>query len=251
MLLSSKNNYLKACIFIVCILVGCGFDRSKKRSGHVQNLNLNEPILERWIVKSLSIPDNQFVPIDAIADTLTEYQEQSRGNLSLFLKEEIDPYRGGKSGKWYAHVAEPGGIDLLRSDYQVAGLQLSIREGQNFVVLKAVSNTENLSAVNNKGDYITRLIERIVKTETVGHKWKFEIPNDINSSWQQRLITNKGASSIKELESRHDRADILLWNDALYFIFYKKIDQLEDFLPDDKWFNAEARAAIQRRLKRP
>ena len=44
--------------------------------------------------------------------------------------------------------------------------------------------------------------------------------------------------------SRHQRMDILLCNGAIYLVFYKRIEQLEGLLPDDRWFSAPARAAL-------
>jgi hypothetical protein len=47
--------------------------------------------------------------------------------------------------------------------------------------------------------------------------------------------------------SRHDRADILILEGEVHFLFYKKIEQLLEFLPGDEWFSPKARTDIQSR----
>lgn len=233
------------CILIFISFVDCGLDRSQGRRRPLQKLNLNEPTLERWVAGALFVPGNQFVPVDAHRDLLFRPLQESKGALGFFLKEEVDPYRGVRDVRWKAHAAEQGGLDLLKSNYEAAGLNLAITEGRNVVFVNVSRKNESLAQSKSKRDYVAGLIQVAMKTDATGHNWEFQLPADLDQSWNQRLISNSGAGPIRDLQSRHDRADILLLNDSVYFIFYKKIDQLEDFLPDDEWFSPEARAALK------
>ncbi len=217
----------------------------------MQNLSLNEPVLERWLTSSLFVPDNLFLPVDAYANLLFRPLQESRGTLGVFLKKEVDPYRGVQDVRWKAYAADPGGIDLLKSEYEAAALRLVITESVNFVIVKVSPLNENLTKSKGKQAYLADLIQTVVKTEAADHHWRFSLPEDLNASWDQRLISNVGAVPIRDVESRHDRADILIWNDSVYFMFYKKVDQLEGFLPGDKWFSSEARAAMRTSLNQP
>jgi hypothetical protein len=239
------------CILIIGSFVNCGLNHSQGRRGPLQKLNLNEPILERWLAGALFVHEDQFVTVDAHPDLLFRPLQESKGALGFFLKEEVDPFRGVQAVHWKAHAAEPGGIDLLKCKYEAAGLQLVIIEGRNLVFVNAARTNESLAHSKSKRDYVADLLEIVVQTRMTDHHWEFQLPADLEQSWNQRLISNNGARPIKDLQSRHDRADILLLNDSVYFIFYKKIDQLEDFLPDDKWFSPEARAALKNAPKNP
>jgi len=233
------------CILIFISIADCRSDRSQERRRALQNLNFNEPILERWVRGAFSVPDNLFVPVDTAPDLLFRPLEESKATIAFFLKEEVDPYRGVKDVRWTAHAAQQGGMDLLKSNYRAAGLRLAITEGCNVLFINISKVNESLGQSRSKRDYVDDLIKVAMKTETRDHHWEFQLPPDLDQSWNQRLISNRGASPIRDLQSRHDRADILLWNDSVYFIFYKKIDQLEDFLPDDQWFSPQARAALK------
>ena len=211
----------------------------------MQNIKLNEPVLERWLTNSLSVPDDQFVPAEAYPKLLFRPLQESKGVMGFFLKDEVDPYRGVQGVQWKAHAAEPGGLDLLKSEYEAGGLHLVVTEGRNFMIVKVARSNESLAKSKSKRDYLAGLIEAAMKTEAAGQQWQFELPADLDTSSNQRLISNQGARPIKDLNSRRDRADIVLLNDSVYFVFYKKVDQLEDFLPGDEWFSPEARAALK------
>jgi hypothetical protein len=113
------------------------------------------------------------------------------------------------------------------------------------VFAKVSRADEGLAQSKSKRDYVAGLIQTVIKADTPDHRWEFKLPADLDQSWNQRLISNSGARPIGDLQSRHDRADIYLLNESVYFIFYKKIDQLEDFPPDDEWFSPEARASLK------
>lgn len=218
----------------------------------MQNLNLNEPLLERWLNGALLVPGSAFVPADAFPDLLFRPLLESKGVLGFFLKKEVDPYRDAQGVHWKAHAADPGGLDLLKSgEYEAAGLRLTITESRNVVIVEAARAGETLATAKSKRAYVDGLVQAVVQTDSEDQHWEFQLPGEIETAWEGRLISNKGASPLKDLESRHDRADILLLNGSVYFVFYKKIAQLENFLPDDQWFSPETRAAIAKKQGRP
>jgi len=213
----------------------------------MHNLELNEPLLAGWLEKSWAVADAQFVPVDRHANLLFEYLEQSKGSTGVFLAPAADPWRGTKPTVWKAHAAEPGGIDLLRTEYAVAGANIVLLEGRNFLLVRATPIEPALAGatrLEHPKHFIERLLGNIVKTDTGDHHWRFQLPDDLVDSAQPRLISSEHAPPLKELESRHQRMDILLCDGAVYLVFYKRIEQLEGFLPDDRWFSAPARAAL-------
>ena len=74
---------------------------------------------------------------------------------------------------------------------------------------------------------------------------------DLDDSWNHRLISNRGAPPLEELATRHERADVLLLDGRVHFVFYKKIAQLVHFRPGDQWFDDDARRAIHAQHGKP
>ncbi|MFN0103522.1 MAG: hypothetical protein ACKV2U_15695 [Bryobacteraceae bacterium] len=204
----------------------------------MQNLIFDDPMLEQWIRGALLLPDEQFSPIEPLAALLARPLTESKGTLSVFLQERVDPHRGAPGVRWSAHA---GGMDLLRAKYKAAGLQLAVTESVNFAFVWA-----GLAPAEDRRAYLEELIRTVVKTDTVGHHWQFDLPSQVDGLWEFLLISNRGAPSLRNLESRHDRADLMLWSDTAYFLFYKKVDQREGFQREDGWFSAAARGALKR-----
>ena len=238
---------MNALLLVFAFAVESDLTPSKQKGELVQNLNLGEPLLERWLAGSLQLPDEAFVPVGDLADFLFRPLQESKGSLSVFLQPDVDPHRQPQGVRWQVHAADRGGIDLLRTDYDAHGVQLSLRENVNFVVLRASRLERSLSQANTR-DYVSGLIQAVVKTAGSNHHWVFELPQDLDARWEGRLISSENAVPLKDLGSRYDRADVLIWQGTVHFIFYKKADQREDFLPDDSWFTSQARAQIRARL---
>jgi hypothetical protein len=217
----------------------------------MQPLSLNEPLLAQWLAYSFSMAEGSFLPIDRHADLFYRQLQESQGTASLFIKVDYDSHRGNQRVVWQAHAAAPGGIDLIRGEYDVGDLRLVVIESNNLLIVKTSPISAELSRRAGSRTYLENLIARLVEAETADHRWEFQIPTDFGASQAPVLVTNRGGSRVADLESRHDRADILVWNDSVYFIFYKKIPQLEFFQPGDKWFSPQARAALREQAKQP
>jgi hypothetical protein len=227
---------------VLALFYGSGYASDESR-GAMQSLNLNEPIIERWLTTALAMSIDQFAPFDQ--NLFFRPMQEAKGVLGVFLKEGVDPYRGVKNVQWIAHAAEPGGIDLIRGEYDAAGLRLYLTQNRNFVIIKVNAPSTSLLQARSKADYLMFLVQTVIKTQSADHDWRFELSSNIVNELKPILISNIGAPPLKDLKSRHERADILLMNDSVYFIFYNKIEQLEEFPAADQWFSPAARNSIK------
>ena len=168
--------------------------------------------------------------------------QASKGALGAFLEPSVNPHKEAEDVQSKVYAAEPGGIDLLRYDYQAGGKCFMIYEGINFVVAR-IGPDEGLSQVFSRQD-VASLIDEVVRLEAYHHTWEFEIPE--KASGEPILISTRGAPPVGEIASRDDRADLVIDKDYAYFVFCKKVAQLEDFRPDDSWFSSTARTAIRK-----
>jgi len=211
----------------------------------LQSHDLDHPVLRR-AMRAVLLPGTSFVPVQPFSTDLAEVWQASQGNLSFFLVKDVDPYRGAKDVHWTAHPAGPDGGDLLKAQYEAAGLQLTLLESANVVTLQ-VSQPENpFPSAPDKSTLIQELIRKVVLLNTADHKWRYDLPPDLNSDSTPRLITTHNAPPINEIQTRDDRADIVIWNGSLYFVFYSKIAQMDGWAAEDHWFSPEARHSLAR-----
>lgn len=204
---------------------------------------------QRWLIYALGALPETFVNVDDLGTLLVEPMYESSATAGLFLTEAADPHRGGKTVKWQAHAAEAGGIDLLRAGFAARGLEVQCWEGSNFLLMRVGRPEAPYRDAPEKHTWLERSIPVVVKLESALHRWQFAVPADAELLQHPRLA-NTGAPPVAEIASRHDRVDVLILNGEVHFMFYKKIDQMMGFRPDDGWFSGAARVAIQARLTR-
>lgn len=241
------NNSITTTMVLLVFFVDYSTCLSQERKTTM--LNLNEPIRENWLNKSQIIKDKSFVNIKPRSKLAYMQLYESKAIMEFFLKKEFDPYRSGVDTRWSAYAAEQGGIDFIRGIYEAQHHNFVITESRNFIVVNVTPDKETQHKITDKKKYLKNFISTVVKTYSSYHNWTFTLPDDLTTSWDKRLITNTGAPPIEELESRDDRVDIVTFERTVYFIFYKKIAQLEDFRPADQWFDPEDRAYLLKEQK--
>ena len=210
------------------------------------DLRLQEPLLDRWLSTVRSLPEPAFVSLRGTADLLLRAMLESAAATSFFLQEDFDPHAKVIDAVWRASAAYPGGMDLLRADYQMRGRQLTLFEGVNVLFLR-VSVPEQLAKQDRRG-WIEDLVTSIVATDTLHHRCRFAYPTSLEELPEPVLITTEGAPALREVQGRHDRADIVLWSREVTFVFYKKVEQYVFFQPDDRWFGPKARQMLHQDL---
>ncbi|RMG07695.1 MAG: hypothetical protein D6731_23215 [Planctomycetota bacterium] len=202
---------------------------------------LPDPTLERWAKAALEVPPERFVPVERARDALKRVLVESKGATSWFLRPEVDPHRGAKAAaRWKAYPAPAEGMDLLRCDFEAGGLSLRLTEGANLLVVRAAPLDEQgpLDA-----DRLGELVDKVVRTEREEGTWRFSLPRE-GLGAGTHLLTSADAPPVAEIGTRDDRADILVVEGRVFFVFYKKIAQRLGFEPDDAWFPPRARAAL-------
>ena len=202
---------------------------------------VNEPVIEDWLSRALDKPAEAFIPLDDLPFSVARPLEESRGTLGVFVNKDVNPHRLPDI-QWKAHAADShvrGDMDLLRANYQAIGLQVRLTESINFVFLE-VKQVAPGTSTGGRTAYLRGLIAAIVNSESGRLRWEFDVPEDIDKVPKPALIRSRGAPAIKDLQSRFDRADLLTGDSSVCFIFYKKVDQLEFFQREDRWFRRSA-----------
>jgi hypothetical protein len=204
----------------------------------MQNANTDEALLNQWIGGALLLPDEQFSPAEPFLKLLSRQLEESKGALSMVLQPQADPHRGVPGVRWSIFA---GGMDLIRAHYTAVGVPFTLTESINFAFLRADPASPRVTR-----DIIQRLLSTAVKTVTADHHWEFDLPEEPDGARNFVPIPNRGAPSLGDLQSRHDRADTMLADGSICFLFYKKVGQLEGFQAADRWFSQALRDALRK-----
>jgi len=233
-------------LLVLALAAACeNGDAQVRKGGGMAKLALNDPRMEDWLARALGAPVDRFREVGPVATLLFRPLQESKGVLGMLLADAANPHVAVAVARWTALAADPGGLDLLRVEYAAAGLRMELTQSRNFVVVRVTDAGDDLARAPDRRAYVAAVVARVVKTESQLHRWRFELPVDLAASEEPRVISNSGAPALAQVQSRHDRADILVSDRFLAFVFYNRIEQLEDYPPPDQWFGPEARAALK------
>lgn len=202
---------------------------------------VDEPTVKAWVGPALAQPAAAFKPIEQ-ADReklLSAPLEESSGAASFFLNPDVDPYRGAKGGVWTVR-RDP---DLIRCQYRAGELACALTEGANFLCLE-VTPKDGLTPASLR-KLVKRVAQLEVKSDGIGQdrSWKVEVPDGVDLSKGAHRFGNPGAPPVLLVASRDDRIDVLVADGRVFVVFYKKIEQLVGFGPDD-WLDPAARKKL-------
>ncbi len=209
-------------------------------------LTLPDPLLQRWLGFALALPGSALVPASRAGDRLWEQEKLTENALRNFLRPPARCCPKPLAEDWRAYAAAPGEIDLLFCEYDAAGLHVHVRRGRSFLMVSLDLDGETLL----HRDRLEKLLhEHVLVDLDLGQAnyrrtWAFDLPDEIDSRGSARLFSTRGARPIPEI-MQNDRADILVWNRAVHFVFYPLPDKIVGLLPDDTWFSPKARAALR------
>jgi hypothetical protein len=205
---------------------------------------VDEPTLRKWGEAALTLPATAFVDLAPAKELLVGVLTESSGAASLFLEPAFDPHRGATGGRWTAHPAGETKLDLLRCEYRAAELSLVLTEGANFLLLEVRRASAPTPAA------LRDLLDRLVQTDAPvegdePRAWKVDLPTGVDLTQGTHRFTNEGAPPVSDLQGRDQRVDVLVVGGRVFFVFYKKVEQLIGFAKADAWFPAAAREKLK------
>lgn len=204
---------------------------------NLSDFHIEEVPLRPWY-EAIEAADD-FMVLKDFPESLTHPRDVSLSQCDGFLGPEFDPHRlPPGTVEWAIHVAEPGGVDLLRARYEVNGLQFRLLTNVNFTRVDIRPRRDSLYDKDPSAllSYITGTI--VHSSSPKFHEWVFELPKTVILPLR---IANIGAVEVREIMSRRDRLDIMLSKEAAYIQLYAKIHQYLHYQPTDTWFSPEAR----------
>jgi hypothetical protein len=206
--------------------------------------HLNDPKLDLQLQALLLPRAEEFRDAVPLQEQLFRSVQESKGVLGLWLAEAANPYLNSPPVRWTALAAREGGADLLRADFSAAGYKAELRQSRNLAVVLLPGLAAALAREAAPSASLHSLLAAVLRLKSHGHDWRFDLGQDALGTLRRGPVSNQGAPALIDLQSRHDRVDLLLHGDTLCIVLYNRPDQLEDFPPADRWFSPQARAAL-------
>ena len=155
-----------------------------------------------------------------------------------------DPYEPALSARVSVHVATASTFDLLKHDYVVNDISVTLIESRNFALLQVARvNADVLAqAAARRGEEIHRIAAAIFGGTDQQPAPTFKLPKAIEEG--ATFSTNPSANPLL-IATWRDRIDGGIRHQCLYFLCYKRISQLVGFWNAREWFDEEFRAKHQ------
>ncbi len=155
-----------------------------------------------------------------------------------------DPYEPEVSARVSVHLATAGTLDLLKHDYVVNGISVTLIESRSFALVQvARENADVLAQAGAKrGEEIHRVAAAIFGSTDQQPAPTFKLPKAVEE--RSTFSTNPWANPLL-IATWRDRIDGGIRHECLYFLCYKRISQLVGFWNEREWFGEEFRAKHQ------
>lgn len=190
-----------------------------------------------------------FVTLEKVEEIPAQALADSKFWSSNFFTEKANPHQQTGSVKYGFHLATDDTIDLLRFEFQVGDLEITIIEAQQATMMQ-IKQTAPLSAQT-----IDRIAQQVLRMKYEKHEgeimadedlvWKFQYPSSIGEKSRFSTAPDKepfGGASWRTV------VDGGVQGGKLFFLCYKKNVQLGGFQGNPKrWFDDKFRSRWQRR----
>ena len=155
-----------------------------------------------------------------------------------------DPHEPELSARVSVHVATADTLDLLKHDYAVNGISVSLIESRNFALLRVARENADIlaQAAAKRGEEIRRVAKAIFGGTDQQPLPAFVLPKVIEEG-----VTFSTAPLANPLliATWRDRIDGGIHHEGLYFLCYKRISQIVGFWNGREWFDEDFRAKHQ------
>jgi hypothetical protein len=193
----------------------------------------DEEIIRTWFDAVQGIPVADYVPFRDAAAVPPRLRAESQVWCQRFFTAEANPYRAENKARHSYYRAGKEPLDLLRHDYKVAEIGLSVKEGANFTLISAVPLKPDEMFMPGGRAIIENTARAIINLADREHLWDFEYPPVIVDG---AIISTDSAASLFSLPEWGSRADVVIGKKALHFFCYKRYPPKMGFRDSATWF---------------
>lgn len=229
-------NLRSTCLISIVALAGCvgppiGGDRRPKAP--------EEPAAEVWRRVVMDAPPGGYRIVPAIEKLDSKVRGDSQYWADRFFLPGASPLHQTGELKISAQQAKKTTPDLVRYEYRVANLGLTVVESANFTFVWVAGAT--LQPEESRPALIARIAASLFAVKGPLHDWQF-VPVAIQGD-DERYSTN-AKTDAWDLRSWEDRADAGMRGGLVYFLFFKKNPERVGYERLERWFGDDFRKSL-------
>jgi hypothetical protein len=192
--------------------------------------------LGRWLTAVEQAPPASFAAVEDLAEMPAQARAESHYWCDEVLAPDANPY--DTPGARHGHRrATRGAPDLLRHAYTAKGLELTVIEGRNFLLVQVDPRSVDVLALAPpaRGAAIHEVAAALLRTPPRGRGLRFQVPDAIAEG--ARFSTDDAADPLL-LAAWSERVEGGIHGGRLYFLAYKRAAQRVGFAGEERWFDA-------------
>lgn len=193
----------------------------------------NEYIIGAWLDAIDRAKEEDFVPLKEEDARPDEAWQESELWMECFVDPEASPYHKSSQAEHSLHLASGDTFDLLRHSYRYEDLELIVTESANMIQIVAHKPGTNPLEVSDKKAFLDETASTILRAENSDKIWTFQYPDQIDEG---TIISSDASANLYTLASWRDRVDMVIRNDRIHLLCYKRTAGRIGFRNDQDWF---------------
>ncbi|WP_437652562.1 hypothetical protein [Sorangium sp. So ce1182] len=218
--------------------------------------NLGQDIEARvaaWLSAVARVPPDGFTPVERFDDVPAQARADSFYWCDSIFRSELNPHNEALGARHAFHAATDDTPDLLRHELAAGGLELTITEGRNFVLVQVERSCLDILSLcgPDRAAAVRRVAEALfntgVESNTVGVAAAASsptavpvlcpAPGEVPELDEGTVFSSNPAVDPDLLACWKDRTECGVQGGRLYFLCYKKSSQRAGFANAWQWFD--------------
>ncbi|WP_438027676.1 hypothetical protein [Sorangium sp. So ce233] len=200
-----------------------------------------------WLSAVARVPPDGFTPVERFDDVPDQARAESYYWCDSIFRSEVNPHNEALGVRHALHAATDDTPDLLRHELAAGGLELTVTEGRNFVLVQVERSSLDILSLcgPDRAAAARRVAEAIfntgIESNTVGVPSPSDavvcpVPDEAPDLEEGTTVSSNPAVDPDLLACWKDRTECGVRGGRLYFLCYKKSSQRAGFANPCQWF---------------
>ncbi|WP_437735522.1 hypothetical protein [Sorangium sp. So ce1335] len=203
--------------------------------------------LAAWLAAVARVPPGGFAPVERFDDVPDQARAESYYWCDSIFRSEVNPHNEALGARHALHAATDDTPDLLRHELSAGGLDLTITEGRNFVLVQVERSCLDILSLGgpDRAAAVRRVAEALFNTGITSNTAGVPSPSDavvcpmpgeVPEVEEGTTFSSNPAADPNFLACWKDRTECGVRGGKLYFLCYKKSAQRAGFENAQQWF---------------
>jgi len=185
-----------------------------------------------------------FVRVERLDQLPAQARADSVHWAQYFFTDASSPHNPALQLAHSFHLARADTPDLVRHDYRAAALALRVVESRNYTFVFIEQPPILETAAEKRKAVVEQTAHAVLRMDDarwpqLAHTWRFVLPALVEEGTR---FSTRPTELPEGMPSWTSRVDGGVHHGELYFLCYKKRDQMQGFLNSQSWFDPEFRS---------